>query len=71
VGRDDHLRTRVYTRMNLTKSQQDATEHGDSNLQLIACAGSSKTGVIALRGAHLGRIRGGLGTATDKDKVTI
>ena len=44
--------------MNLTQSQQDAVNHGDSNLQLIACAGSGKTEVIARRVAHL--IKNGL-----------
>jgi DNA helicase-2/ATP-dependent DNA helicase PcrA len=39
--------------MNLTQSQQNAVNHGDSNLQLIACAGSGKTEVIARRVAHL------------------
>jgi superfamily I DNA/RNA helicase len=57
--------------MNFTKSQQDAIEHGDANLQLIACAGSGETEVITLRVARLSRIRGGLGMATDKDKVKI
>jgi superfamily I DNA/RNA helicase len=57
--------------MNLTKSQQDAIEPGDSNLQLIACAGSGKTGVIALRVAHLSRIRGVWARQLNKDKVKI
>jgi len=39
--------------MNLTESQAVAIHHGDSNLQLIACAGSGKTEVIARRVAHL------------------
>src|SRR5437660_3750234 len=39
--------------MKLTQSQQDAINHGNSNLQLIACAGSGKTEVIARRVAHL------------------
>jgi DNA helicase-2/ATP-dependent DNA helicase PcrA len=39
--------------MNLTESQLTAINHGDSNLQLIACAGSGKTEVIARRVAHL------------------
>src|SRR6516165_1844951 len=39
--------------MKLTASQQQAVNHGDSNLQLIACAGSGKTEVIARRVAHL------------------
>lgn len=39
--------------MNLTESQTNAIHHDDSNLQLIACAGSGKTEVIARRVAHL------------------
>lgn len=39
--------------MKLTKSQLDAIQHGDSNLQLIACAGSGKTEVVAQRIANL------------------
>src|SRR5207249_6752825 len=39
--------------MNLTQSQRDAVDHSNSNLQLIACAGSGKTEVIARRVAHL------------------
>ena len=39
--------------MILTASQAAAINHGDSNLQLIACAGSGKTEVIARRVAHL------------------
>src|SRR5208337_3976150 len=39
--------------MNLTHSQKAAVDHGDSNLQLIACAGSGKTEVIAQRVAQL------------------
>ncbi|MGA2004362.1 MAG: UvrD-helicase domain-containing protein, partial [Terriglobales bacterium] len=39
--------------MILTQSQLKAVSHGDSNLQLIACAGSGKTEVIARRVAHL------------------
>jgi DNA helicase-2/ATP-dependent DNA helicase PcrA len=39
--------------MKLTKSQQAAIDHGNSNLQLIACAGSGKTEVIARRVTHL------------------
>lgn len=39
--------------MNLTKSQTNAIQHGNSNLQLIACAGSGKTEVIARQVAHL------------------
>ena len=36
--------------MNLTQAQQKAIEHDGRNLQLIACAGSSKTEVVARRG---------------------
>lgn len=43
--------------MTLTQPQQNAINHGDSNLQLIACAGSGKTEVIARRVAHL--LKGG------------
>ena len=39
--------------MNLTQSQKDAIGHADSNLQLIACAGSGKTEVVARRIANL------------------
>jgi DNA helicase-2/ATP-dependent DNA helicase PcrA len=39
--------------MIFTQSQEQAIHHGDSNLQLIACAGSGKTEVIARRVAHL------------------
>lgn len=39
--------------MKLTKSQQAAIDHGESNLQLIACAGSGKTEVIARRVAQV------------------
>jgi DNA helicase II / ATP-dependent DNA helicase PcrA len=39
--------------MIFTESQKKAIHHGDSNLQLIACAGSGKTEVIARRVAHL------------------
>src|SRR5271168_3870663 len=39
--------------MNLTQSQKDAIGHADSNLQLIACAGSGKTEVVARRVANL------------------
>ena len=44
--------------MIFTESQKKAINHGDSNLQLIACAGSGKTEVIARRVAHL--IKNGL-----------
>ena len=36
--------------MQFTASQQAAIGHGDSNLQLIACAGSGKTEVSNRRG---------------------
>ncbi len=39
--------------MNLTESQRRAIEHGGRNLQLIACAGSGKTEVVARRVVHL------------------
>ena len=35
--------------MNLTESQRRAIEHVGRNLQLIACAGSGKTEVVAWR----------------------
>ena len=39
--------------MNLTPSQIQAIEHAGRNLQLIACAGSGKTEVVARRVVHL------------------
>jgi DNA helicase-2/ATP-dependent DNA helicase PcrA len=39
--------------MNFTKKQNEAIEHRDGNLQLIACAGSGKTEVVARRIATL------------------
>jgi DNA helicase-2/ATP-dependent DNA helicase PcrA len=39
--------------MKFTESQIDAIRHGDTNLQLIACAGSGKTEVVAQRIANL------------------
>ena len=39
--------------MKFTQSQLDAIRHGDTNLQLIACAGSGKTEVVAQRVANL------------------
>ncbi|HVJ27651.1 MAG TPA: ATP-dependent DNA helicase [Vicinamibacterales bacterium] len=39
--------------MNLTESQRRAIEHNGRNLQLIACAGSGKTEVVARRVVHL------------------
>ena len=37
----------------LTESQRAAVEHGEGNLQIIACAGSGKTEVVAQRVAFL------------------
>jgi DNA helicase-2/ATP-dependent DNA helicase PcrA len=39
--------------MNFTDPQRRAIEHGGRNLQLIACAGSGKTEVVARRVVHL------------------
>lgn len=39
--------------MELTDSQKRAVEHDGKNLQLIACAGSGKTEVVARRVVHL------------------
>jgi len=39
--------------MQLTPSQKNAIRHGGDNLQLIACAGSGKTEVVARRVVHL------------------
>ena len=39
--------------MRFTPSQRKAIEHGGKNLQLIACAGSGKTEVVARRVVHL------------------
>lgn len=39
--------------MKLTDSQKKAIEHAGRNLQLIACAGSGKTEVVAQRVVHL------------------
>lgn len=39
--------------MNLTEFQRKAIEHDGENLQLIACAGSGKTEVVARRVVHL------------------
>ena len=39
--------------MELTKSQKEAVTYSGRNLQLIACAGSGKTEVVAQRVAHL------------------
>ena len=39
--------------MELTESQQRAIQHSGQNLQLIACAGSGKTEVVARRVVHL------------------
>src|SRR6188472_629278 len=39
--------------MELTESQKRAIQHDGRNLQLIACAGSGKTEVVARRVVHL------------------
>ncbi len=39
--------------MKFTKHQLEAIEHDGRNLQLIACAGSGKTEVVARRVVHL------------------
>jgi len=39
--------------MKPTPSQRQAIEHESGNLQLIACAGSGKTEVVAQRVVHL------------------
>src|SRR5438105_15532379 len=39
--------------MKLTEAQQQAIEHPGGNLQLIACAGSGKTEVVARRVVQL------------------
>src|SRR3989475_11031727 len=39
--------------MDLTASQREAIAYEGSNLQLIACAGSGKTEVVARRVVHL------------------
>src|SRR5438094_7511044 len=39
--------------MKLTADQQKAIEYSGRNLQLIACAGSGKTEVVARRAVHL------------------
>lgn len=39
--------------MDLTPAQKQAIEHEGGNLQLIACAGSGKTEVVARRFVHL------------------
>ena len=39
--------------MELTAAQRRAVEHAGRNLQLVACAGSGKTEVVARRVAHL------------------
>ncbi len=50
--------------MDLTESQRSAIEHAGGNLQLIACAGSGKTEVVARRVVHLlDPGRGGLAPA--------
>ena len=47
--------------MQLTRAQYSAIEHVGENLQLIACAGSGKTEVVAQRVVHLLGEAGGLG----------
>ena len=44
--------------MNLTLSQKQAVRYSGRNLQLIACAGSGKTEVVAQRVAHMLTKRG-------------
>ena len=39
--------------MKLTKAQNQAVNYSGRNLQLIACAGSGKTEVVARRVAYL------------------
>ena len=45
--------------MHFTKSQQQTIEFGVENLQLIACAGSGKTEVVARRIVRLLHVDGG------------
>jgi DNA helicase-2/ATP-dependent DNA helicase PcrA len=45
--------------MNLTEFQRRAIHHKDRNLQLIACAGSGKTEVVARHVVHLISPKGG------------
>jgi DNA helicase-2/ATP-dependent DNA helicase PcrA len=49
--------------MKLTDTQRRAIEHPGGNLQLIACAGSGKTEVVARRVVHLLTPREGGGLA--------
>lgn len=50
--------------MQLTGAQHSAINHAGGNLQLIACAGSGKTEVVAQRVVHLlNPQRGGLAPA--------
>ena len=46
--------------MKLTDEQQAAIAHDGRNLQLIACAGSGKTEVVAQRVVHLHSISSGV-----------
>ena len=39
--------------MHLTRNQRDAIHHSGANLQIIACAGSGKTEIVARRVVHL------------------
>ncbi len=43
----------VARQVKLTPSQQNAIRHGGNSLQIIACAGSGKTEVVARRVVHL------------------
>jgi DNA helicase II / ATP-dependent DNA helicase PcrA len=47
------------TRLKFTESQRSAIEYGGENLQLVACAGSGKTEVVARRVVRLLRPDGG------------
>ena len=40
-------------RIDYTESQKEAIECIDKNLQIIACAGSGKTGVVSQRIVHI------------------
>ena len=49
--------------MNFTSAQQEAVNHGDGNLKIIACAGSGKTTVMSERIAKL------VSEGKDRDKI--
>src|SRR5712692_8073402 len=51
--REQRCAHRERAQMKLTDSQRKAIEHASGNLQLIACAGSGKTEVVARRVVHL------------------